>query len=355
MVAEFMHRATTRNPSLSSSLIEMQRTFRHWVADVVAWCVSTDTPEAQKGPQVELVLGGIDQDLVRELPLQFNMNGAIVYINDSARPQFLNGAAYVIHELSLRFLPLEEETALRSLACLYGFSRFPGESIDGTLARFEIVSHRAANRGGVTLQDTQGAWMLLLALGYNEDVWVTLLAPTRGRLPSNAGKYQACLEYVKRHGRLRDAGDVLAINREASRSPVLATAGVEQWYDMMNSPLVAQGTCDGAGDFAGGGAASSSGCGDGCVGCGRGCLHFASSPVFPMELHDDPGTSDEEDHVWLYGPEAQDGAAETAWLAQKLPRVVGEYFYQQQKKYKATWRVVSASSCPPLSCAFSSP
>ena len=49
---------------------------------MITWCLSTDMDEQPKGPQVELALGGVAQDLVRETPFQIKLRGAIVDFND---------------------------------------------------------------------------------------------------------------------------------------------------------------------------------------------------------------------------------------------------------------------------------
>ena len=82
--------------------MEDQYPFRHWLADAIMWCLSTDVDEARKGPQLELSLGGIARDLVREIPLQYKLQGALVDLNDGNGPQQLTGAAFILHGLSSR-------------------------------------------------------------------------------------------------------------------------------------------------------------------------------------------------------------------------------------------------------------
>ena len=85
--------------------MEDQYPFRHWLADAIMWCLSTDTDEVRKGPQIELSLGGIARDLVREIPLQCKIHGAVVDLNDGAGPQQLTGAASISNGLASRFAP----------------------------------------------------------------------------------------------------------------------------------------------------------------------------------------------------------------------------------------------------------
>ena len=39
------------------------------MTDCITWCLSTDLDEVRQGPQIELCLGGVARDLVREIPV----------------------------------------------------------------------------------------------------------------------------------------------------------------------------------------------------------------------------------------------------------------------------------------------
>ena len=144
-------RGSIRSPPYWEPAMEDTYPFRHWLADAIMWCLSTDVDEIRKGPQLELSLGGIARDLVREIPLQYKINGAMVDLNDGQGPQQLTGAAFILNGLSARFAPLEEEANMRSLADLYGFARLPGESVDMVLTWWEVVVQRARARTGIVI------------------------------------------------------------------------------------------------------------------------------------------------------------------------------------------------------------
>ena len=107
---------------------------------------------------------GIARDLVHEIPIHAKINGATQDLGDGAGPQHLSGSAFILHALSARFTPMEEEQNLSALADLYGFQRMPGETVDNTLTRWEIVVQRARTRAGIAVSVQHSAWMLLLAL-----------------------------------------------------------------------------------------------------------------------------------------------------------------------------------------------
>ena len=76
--------------------------------------------------------------------MEIKINGGAVVTEQGM--QDLTGAAYILHVLSTRFMPLPKEVNLRSLADLHGFQRLPGEPIDTMLTRFEIIAQRARTR-----------------------------------------------------------------------------------------------------------------------------------------------------------------------------------------------------------------
>ena len=153
-----------RNPNKWAPDIEHSYPFRHWMADTITWCMSSNEDELRKGPLIEMALGGLARDFVREMPLQIKVHGAVQDLGDGQGPQQLTGAAFILNGLASRFMPLQEETNLRALADLYGFFRLGGESIDSVLTRFELVVQRARTAGGIQLQIQQHEWMFLLAL-----------------------------------------------------------------------------------------------------------------------------------------------------------------------------------------------
>ena len=138
--------ATTRNPPSWAPEIEGSYPFRHWLQDAVIWCVSTPEDELRKGPQIELALGGLARELIREMPLEVKINGGLRDLGDGQGPQQLSGAAWILTALAERFSPLDEERNVTALADLYGFHRMSGEDIDQVLGRWEIVRQRAFAR-----------------------------------------------------------------------------------------------------------------------------------------------------------------------------------------------------------------
>jgi len=138
--------------------------------DCITWCLSTDVDEQRKGPQIELALGGVARDLVREIDLQIKIHGGTITADDGGQQQ-LTGAAYILHVLSTRFMPLPEEVNVRAVADFHGFQRIPGEPIDAMLTRFEVIAQRVHARAGMPVQVPHAAWTILLAMKFPTEYW----------------------------------------------------------------------------------------------------------------------------------------------------------------------------------------
>ena len=112
-----------------------------------------------------------------------------------------------ISEVLYVFGPLDEESNIRSLADLYGFSRL-------TVARFEVIVQRARGRAGVDMQPSQAAWMLMRALRIPVEQCVHILSPFRGQLPATEQQYHEFVAYIKRYN-FDIEPEILAPNNQA--------------------------------------------------------------------------------------------------------------------------------------------
>ena len=306
-------RGSTRNPPAWAPEIESQYPFRHWVTDVITWCMSTDVDEQRKGPQLELALGGVARDLVREIPLQAKISGATVDLGDGNGPQALTGAAFILHALAQHYMPLEEESNLRSLADLHGFVRLPGDSIDTVLTRFEVIVQRARTRAHIPLQSTHAAWMLLLALRIPTEYWVHLLTPFRGALPNTDAEYRQFIEYVRRFGHLAEAGNYSIAQGVTQGHPTMVTSPG-------NTPYPADSNS---------GAQSAA-----YLGSAVGMFPEPPQAHLPTD-EDDSDTSDDEDGH--YHAAEDDEPDMSGWTANDI----SEFYYQKYKTYKRKWRRIS--------------
>eukprot|EP00971_Amphidinium_carterae_P338939 6476497-Amphidinium_carterae.1 len=134
-----------RDPPPYSPGNEEERPFRAWIQDLTLWLLHSELEPPQQTAAIVAQLGGTARLLARELTPQELMHGGVV------NGQHLDPVSYLVHALTARFAPLEDETRLRSTSALLGFTRNRGESIDSVLTRFELVRMRAQQEGGGAL------------------------------------------------------------------------------------------------------------------------------------------------------------------------------------------------------------
>jgi hypothetical protein len=120
--------------------------------------------------------------------------------------QLRTGLQQLLRELSNRFAPLEQEAQLQAVSEFMLFHRSNAEQVDDTVTRFEISRYRAAQVGGVAMNEVVLSWLLLTHLHIPLSSWPILLSSTNGKLPEDVPQYQAFIQYVRRNGHLYDKG-----------------------------------------------------------------------------------------------------------------------------------------------------
>ena len=153
-------------PGLESSL-----PFRVWMQDLMLWTIGTDLQPHQQCAAIIQQLGGAARELAR------NLSPAEVYHGGIVNGVQLDPVSYLLHGLSARFGPLDEESRLRATQDLLSFSRRQGETVDTLISRFELVRSRARNEGGGVLSVEIAALILLRACGVSSDQFQTLTQP----------------------------------------------------------------------------------------------------------------------------------------------------------------------------------
>ena len=120
--------ASLKIPPYWSPELEREYPFRFWAMDVTLWNLATDLDANRRGAALILRLGGAARSMARELPQQNIQNGGA--INTAQGPQQVDAVAFIVHGLSRRFAPTEEEGHMRAISDLMGFRRVQGESLD---------------------------------------------------------------------------------------------------------------------------------------------------------------------------------------------------------------------------------
>lgn len=171
---------------------------RSWLSDIVLWSTATDMEQERQAPAVALVIVGAARDLIREIPPQHLRDGVW------EGGQHVTGLLVLCRTLAQHYAPLETELQTRAMSELMGYSRMVGETMDGALTRFEVLRHRAAQRGGFAMNVTSLAYLLLNGLKLKPDAWDRVLLPLDGQLPVNDAQLQKLTERLRRIGRMAE-------------------------------------------------------------------------------------------------------------------------------------------------------
>ena len=160
-------------------------------------------------------LGGAARELVRSITPDEILNGG-----------FVNGVqvdpiTYIVAGLQQRFAMLDDEHRLVAMTQLLAFSRRQGESINGTLARYEVVRQRAAREGHFVMSWEGCALQILRACNVSSQQMIQFLQPFQGRLPQDEAEFALLSSHMRRIGRIlehspNNLGQLLHGNRQAT-------------------------------------------------------------------------------------------------------------------------------------------
>ena len=170
--------------------------FRTWVQDLMLWTICTDLEPHQQCAAIISQLGGAARELARLLTPQEVYHGGVV------NGQMLDPVSLLLHGLSTRFAPLDEETRLRAAQDLLAFTRRAGESVDAVVSRFEITRQRARDEGGGAVSVETASLLLLRACGVSSEQFQALTQPFGLRLPSTEPEFSQMCHHLRRMGHI---------------------------------------------------------------------------------------------------------------------------------------------------------
>ena len=174
-------------PSMEATL-----PFRTWMQDLMLWTIVTDLTAPQQTAAIISQLGGPARKLARTLTPDEVYNGGVV------NGQRLDPVSFLLHGLSARFAPLDEENRLRAAQDLLSFARRQGESIDSLISRFDITRSLARQEGGGALSIETASLILLRSCGVSSEQFQTLTQPFGLRLPSTEPEYSQLCHHLRR-------------------------------------------------------------------------------------------------------------------------------------------------------------
>lgn len=138
--------------------------------------------------------------------------------------QHLDPVSFLIHGLSTRFSPLDDEIRIRAAQDLLQFQRKGNESVDVLITRFETIRSRARAEGGGANVSTESASLILLrAIGVSSEQFQRLTQPFGLRLPNNEAELAQLMHQLRRMGHIiehhpSNIADSLHRNAGASHS-----------------------------------------------------------------------------------------------------------------------------------------
>ena len=152
--------ATLKVPPAWSSERQASYSLRSWISDLILWSSATDLDHRRLGPIAALQVTGSAKELVRELTPEQLSNGVV----DPQTGQHITGLMLLVRTLATRYAPLDQEASTRSVSEFLNFAKLPGEGIDALLVRYDVLRNRAALRGGLQMNASGMAWLLMRAL-----------------------------------------------------------------------------------------------------------------------------------------------------------------------------------------------
>lgn len=136
--------------------------------------------------------------------------------------QQLDPVSFLIHGLSERFSPLDDEIRIRAAQDLLHFSRKGNEPVDVLIARFETIRGRArAEGGGANISTESAALILLRAVGVTSEQFQRLTQPYGLRLPNTEQEFSQMLHNLRRMGHIVEhhpSNIATTLNRPAGNS-----------------------------------------------------------------------------------------------------------------------------------------
>eukprot|EP00438_Fugacium_kawagutii_P024626 Skav212826 [mRNA] locus=scaffold2466:561:3704:- [translate_table: standard] len=190
--------ATLKTPPAWSHEQSHLYSLRAWISDVILWSAATDLEVERQAAAVALQITGTARDLIREIPAGHLRDGVM------EQGGHVTGLMLLCRTLAAHYAPLESEIQTRAMSELMSFSRMSGESCDSSLTRFEVLRHRAAQRGGMFMNTTALSYLLLNGLRLRPEQWERALIPTDGELPATDAAYQQLVERLRRIGRMQE-------------------------------------------------------------------------------------------------------------------------------------------------------
>ena len=194
--------STSKIPPAWNPADEKEYSYYEWQSDVMYWSMSCELQVDQMASAVVLQLDGGARKLARQIdPVTLQQGGDIIQNGMQVR---VTGLLFLLHQLSKRYAPLDEEMNIRAVSELMHFRRGQNESIDEFLTRFETIRYQAGENG-FEMNVSAMAWHMLQAMHLSPETWQRFLEPFNGLLPNNEEQFSELFRRIRRSGHIREA------------------------------------------------------------------------------------------------------------------------------------------------------
>ena len=191
------HHTNTRLPPRWEPGLEDSLPFRTWLQDLLLWTITSDLEPHRQAALIISQLGGAARELARTLTPQEIFQGGVI------NGQQLDPVSFLIHGLSTRFSPLDDEIRIRAAQDLLHFHGKGNEAVDVLITRFETIRARARTEGGGANISTESAALILLrAIGVSAEQFQRLTQPFGLRLPNNEADFAQLTHNLRRMGHI---------------------------------------------------------------------------------------------------------------------------------------------------------
>ena len=188
---------TLRLPPRWEPGLENALPFRTWLQDLLLWTITSDLEPHRQAAAIISQLGGAARELARTSTPQEIFNGGVI------NGQHLDPVSFLIHGLSTRFSPLDDEIRIRAAQDLLQFQRKGNESVDVLITRFETIRSRARAEGGGANVSTESASLILLrAIGVSSEQFQRLTQPFGLRLLNSEAELAQLMHQLRRMGHI---------------------------------------------------------------------------------------------------------------------------------------------------------
>ena len=169
------------------------------------WCDYTTVLAEQRGPLIRARLQGLAKSMADQLQNHVLRQGEVHDFHDGRGAVLRTGVEILLKILEGRFKEFDIETQINAQDALDTFRRLPGEDVDSTLARYELVRDQAYQRARHIKAPCVETRQLFQIFNIPSTAQLRLLANTQGNLPANEQQLIELKAHIRREAHWIDS------------------------------------------------------------------------------------------------------------------------------------------------------